>query len=399
VAARVENSLTMPLANNNMQALVIVAHPSPTSLSHAMAQAACDALRLKGIEPWLHDLYAESFNPVQPTGESQNTASSDPLVEQHCAELAKADVVVICHPNWWGQPPAILKGWVDRVFRLDTAYAYPPGEGFDGVPVGKLRARVALVFNTSNTPADREAAVFGDPLERLWRDCIFGLCGVKHVVRHCFGPVAGSSPEARAGWLQAVSHTVAQHAGADVHALAQQPSQTHTPVHYREATEQDLAAICVLGEAVNALHHRHEPHVFAEPGDPMRHAAHWRSTIAQANATTWVAETSAGVVGFVSVVVGTDDHTLLQPVRFARVGTVGVAPGHRGLGIGSQLMAMAQAWGQGRGATEVRLTVGSFNDDANRWYQTLGYRVRASQLVKALPVALPDASGSATLLR
>ena len=97
---------------------------------------------------------------------------------------ARADLILIFHPNWWGQPPAILEGWIDRVFRLNTAYAYPPGVGFEGAPVGRLRARHAIVINTSNTPAGREAKVFGDPLETLWKTCVFGLCGVDSVIAH-----------------------------------------------------------------------------------------------------------------------------------------------------------------------------------------------------------------------
>ena len=109
-----------------MLALIVVANPSPQSLSHAMASAAERVLVARGYEIAYHDLYAEHFDPVQPTGEGGNVGSSNVLVEQHCSELARADLILVFHPNWWGQPPAILKGWIDRVFRLNTAYAYPP---------------------------------------------------------------------------------------------------------------------------------------------------------------------------------------------------------------------------------------------------------------------------------
>ncbi|MDB6092079.1 MAG: NADPH-dependent reductase family protein [Gammaproteobacteria bacterium] len=184
-----------------MLALIVIANPSPNSLSHAMASTAERVLVTRDYEIAYHDLYAEHFDPVQPTGEDGNVGSSNVLVEQHCAELARADLILVFHPNWWGQPPAILKGWIDRVFRLNTAYAYPPGVGFEGVPVGLLRARLAIVVNTSNTSAQREIAAFGDPLETLWKDCIFGLCGVNNVMRRMYAPVAGSTAEQRAAWL------------------------------------------------------------------------------------------------------------------------------------------------------------------------------------------------------
>lgn len=187
-----------------MLALAVVASPNPSSLCHAMAAIAIKILAESGYEIAFHDLYAEKFDPVQPTGEQSNTVSTDRLVERHCVELAAADLILVFHPNWWGQLPAILKGWVDRVFRLDTAYGYPVGVGLDGVPVGLLKARLALVFNTSNTPPEREAVRFGDPLETLWKNCIFGLCGVSTVVRRLYSPVAASTPEQRSEWLAEV---------------------------------------------------------------------------------------------------------------------------------------------------------------------------------------------------
>jgi putative NADPH-quinone reductase len=123
-----------------------------------MAVIATDVLKSRGYDVLGHDLYAERFDPVQPTGEAANRTSSDELVETHCRHLADADVILVFHPNWWGQPPAIMKGWIDRVFRPGVAYDYPPGVGPGGALIGLLRARCALVFNTSNTPWDREPA-------------------------------------------------------------------------------------------------------------------------------------------------------------------------------------------------------------------------------------------------
>jgi putative NADPH-quinone reductase len=189
-------------------ALLVVAHPSAGSFSHAMADAAKSALR--GWRIALHDLYAERFDPVQPDGESRT--SSDPLVEAHCRDLRDADLILVFHPNWWGQPPAILKGWIDRVFRPGVAYDYPPGAGAEAPLVGLLRAKAALVLNTSNTPAAREREVFGDPLEDLWKRCIFGACGVASVGRRMYGPMATSTSAEREAWLREVRELVERHA-------------------------------------------------------------------------------------------------------------------------------------------------------------------------------------------
>jgi putative NADPH-quinone reductase len=105
-------------------------------------------------------------------------------------------------------PPAILKGWVDRVIRPGVAYEFLEGDIGEGVPCGRLSARTALVFNTSNTDARREQNSFGDPLQRIWEDCIFGLCGVTEFYRKMFSVVVTSAPSQRRAWLDEVQATV-----------------------------------------------------------------------------------------------------------------------------------------------------------------------------------------------
>jgi putative NADPH-quinone reductase len=191
-----------------MKISLILAHPNPDSFNHAIAEAARAMLARNGHEVFFHDLYAEGFDPILPGPEIVKGASLPGEISLHCAEIAAADGIIIVHPNWWGQPPAILKGWIDRVIRPGVAYEFTEGDSGEGVPVGLLRAKVALVFNTSNTPPARELSAFGDPLETLWKNCIFGLCGVKEFYRRMFGVVVTSTPQQRAAWLREVSETL-----------------------------------------------------------------------------------------------------------------------------------------------------------------------------------------------
>lgn len=181
---------------------VILGHPQPGSFNHAIAHTVVETLRNMGHQVWYHDLYAEGFNPVLPAEEIPKTAKLPEDIQKHCDELSAADGIVIIHPNWWGQPPAVLKGWVDRVIRPGTAYMFAETDAGDGVPLGLLKARVALVFNTSNTPAERESRVFGDPLQALWQDCIFGLCGVRTFYRALYRVMVTSTTEQRRHWLE-----------------------------------------------------------------------------------------------------------------------------------------------------------------------------------------------------
>jgi putative NADPH-quinone reductase len=184
-----------------MNLSVILGHPRPDSFNHALADAAACAARDAGHQVRFHDLQAEGFDPVLPAGEEPSGAPVPPAVELHCREIAEADGIVIVHPNWWGMPPAILSGWVDRVLRPGVAYRFEEGDSGEGEPVGLLRARSAVVLNTANTLPEREDRVFGDPLERIWKDCVFGLCGVRHVERRTFTVLVTSTHAQRRGWL------------------------------------------------------------------------------------------------------------------------------------------------------------------------------------------------------
>ena len=183
---------------------MILAHPDPQSFNHAIAQTAVTHLVRNGHQTIIHDLYAESFDPLLLAPEIPTEAALPPDIVQHCEEIRFADGIIIVHPNWWGQPPAILKGWVDRVIRPEVAYKFLEGDKGEGIPVGLLKAQAAIVFNTANTPPDREQKVFGDPLQLLWKNCIFDLCGVPAFYREMFTVIVTSSPRQRQEWLRRV---------------------------------------------------------------------------------------------------------------------------------------------------------------------------------------------------
>jgi NAD(P)H dehydrogenase (quinone) len=180
---------------------VILAHPDTASFNHAIAQTAVEALKENGHAVFFHDLYREKFDPILPAEEIMKDATLPPAIKQHCDEIMTAGGIIIIHPNWWGQPPAILKGWVDRVIRPGVAYEFLEDDSGEGVPVGLLKAKAALVFNTSNTETQREKSVFGDPLEAIWKNCIFDLCGVTNFHRRIFNVVVTSTKLQRKNWL------------------------------------------------------------------------------------------------------------------------------------------------------------------------------------------------------
>ena len=191
-----------------MKVLVILGHQNmgQTSFCHAIVKTAVAQLEALGHEAIVHDLYAEGFDPILTQDELATSTPTDPVLCRHLEELVGADGYLIVHPNWWAQPPAILKGWVDRVIRNGQVYSF----GADGSISSTIAGRAALVFTTSNTPRDVELELYGDPLENLWKNCIFGMVGVTNFVRRNFESVIMSSPEDREAWLAEVGRLVAR---------------------------------------------------------------------------------------------------------------------------------------------------------------------------------------------
>ncbi len=193
-----------------MKVSVILAHPNKKSFNHAIAKVVVNTLGKKKHKVYFHDLYEEEFDPLLLEDEIDEDALLSDSIMNYCEEISISDGIIIVHPNWWGQPPAILKGWIDRVMRPNVAYGFLEGDKGD-VPVGMLKAKIAIVFNTSNTPREREQKVFGDPLETLWGKCVFEFCGIKDFYRKTFGVIETSTDKERKKWLEEVKKIIGKY--------------------------------------------------------------------------------------------------------------------------------------------------------------------------------------------
>lgn len=108
-----------------MRILFVHAHPVPESLGSALCAAAVEAARAKGHDIRLIDLHAEGFNPVMSADERRGYAEGAPTpadLRPHVEALQWAEALVLVHPTWWYSQPAILKGWMDRVWRPGIAF-------------------------------------------------------------------------------------------------------------------------------------------------------------------------------------------------------------------------------------------------------------------------------------
>lgn len=107
-------------------ALLVVAHPRRDSLTAHIAGLAARRLTAAGYRIDLLDLHAENFDPRMNTADLPEWGNRDktysPEVENHMRRILAADVVVAVFPIYWMQLPAILKGWIDRVWNYGFAY-------------------------------------------------------------------------------------------------------------------------------------------------------------------------------------------------------------------------------------------------------------------------------------
>jgi NAD(P)H dehydrogenase (quinone) len=149
-----------------MRVLVLYAHPSHDGFDGALLARAVETLTSAGHEVDLLDLYAEGFDPMLSAGEwavNSESPANRAEVESEVARLERAEALVLVFPTWWSGVPAVLKGFLDRVFL--------PGIAFE---LGGSRAprlthlRVFCVLTTGG--ASRLVTLYlGDPLRWLMR--------------------------------------------------------------------------------------------------------------------------------------------------------------------------------------------------------------------------------------
>jgi len=180
-----------------MNVLIVLGHPDDRSFNHALAETCKAQLIKNGHNVVFHDLYKEQFNAV--LGSLNPSDNND--IALYSSNLLNSDGIIIIHPNWWGQPPAIVKGWLDRVFLPEVAYTLEKDATGNYISKGLLKAQVAIVLNTSNTAEELEEELFKDPLETIWKNRVFQFCGVSNFKRINFRVIKDSDFTQRTLWL------------------------------------------------------------------------------------------------------------------------------------------------------------------------------------------------------
>lgn len=199
-----------------MRHAIILGHPDPSSFNAGVARSYADAVRTLGHQAELRDLYAQGFQPCLQLAElpwrDDFAVPADVATEREA--IARADVIVLVYPLWFNAPPAIIKGYVERVFAMGFGYA-PAATGTRPLLAGKSLVTVS----TSGAPGawvDQTGAV--ERLRKGFDEHVAAVCGLSMLEHlHLGGVTPGIRPDAVAamfGEVQAMARRLFEAAGS-----------------------------------------------------------------------------------------------------------------------------------------------------------------------------------------
>ena len=160
-----------------MRVLVVLAHPVAESFAHAIHRSAVTALIRAGHEVRELDLYGIRFDPVMSAEDRldyHTPGTNEVPVAEHLDHLRWAEGLVFVYPTWWYSMPAMLKGWIDRVWVPHATFELPKGLA----PIkGRLHnIRLIGAFSTYGSPWWWVRLVIGDPGRRIVLRGVRPLC-------------------------------------------------------------------------------------------------------------------------------------------------------------------------------------------------------------------------------
>lgn len=180
--------------------VLITGHPDPKSYCAALSRAYLEGAAGSGAEVRHIDLSQLSFDPNLAFGNRQPMELEPDLLEAQ-EHIRWADHLVFVYPTWWGAAPALLKGFIDRVFLPGFAYRYRKGSPlWDRLLAGKS----ARLIVTLDTPSIYNRLVYRRAGYRVMKKNVLEFCGIKPVRITEFAPIRKSSPEQRERWLDQV---------------------------------------------------------------------------------------------------------------------------------------------------------------------------------------------------
>ncbi|WP_264522996.1 NAD(P)H-dependent oxidoreductase [Flavobacterium sp. N502536] len=181
-----------------MKNLIVYAHPNSASLNHYFKQIVVENLEKSGQEVIVRDLNAIHFNPVlsleDMSGQRMGEIADEVKTEQDF--ISWADRIVFIYPIWWTGMPAIMKGYIDRVFSYGFAYRYD-----QGIQKGLLTGKQTIIINSHGKSNAEYESIGMDKALALTSDFgIFSYCGLEVQKHFYFDKADRASDENISEW-------------------------------------------------------------------------------------------------------------------------------------------------------------------------------------------------------
>jgi NAD(P)H dehydrogenase (quinone) len=189
-----------------MKHLIIYTHLNPQSFTKAVVDEVENVAKNKGHETQVIDLYADKFNPSLEFPDIQYSfmdGEAPEDIRKYQQQITWADHITFVYPLWWAQMPAMLKGFIDRVFTHGYAYQYDEN-GAHGLLNGKT---VQLYINTGNASEVLSKLGIHDSIKNINEVGIFEFCGMVASTTF-FGNVAMASDDDRKQYLESIKNIV-----------------------------------------------------------------------------------------------------------------------------------------------------------------------------------------------
>ena len=180
--------------------LIINGHPDKESLCFALAESYKKGADSSGADCKLVHLIDLDFNPILTFGYRKISELEPDLVKMQ-AEILAAEHLVLVYPNWWSTCPALLKGFIDRVFVPNFAFKYRENSPFwDKL----LKGKTARLIVTMDTPKWYYWLINRSAGHNAMKIGVLEFCGIKPVKISVFTPIKSSDEAKRKKWLAEV---------------------------------------------------------------------------------------------------------------------------------------------------------------------------------------------------
>lgn len=189
-----------------MKHLVVFAHPYSKSFGKGIVEAIEKEVLKNGSEIRIRDLYEIGFNPTLESSDLLNLQTGDYAsdIREEQEHIKWADIITFVYPVWWAGLPAMLKGYVDRVFANGFAFTHNANG-----PVGLLKGKKAILFSTTGFPSDHyEKIGMHKSMKQTSDEAIFKFCGIDVIKHMFFGAVPSSTEDDRKKCLREVEDTI-----------------------------------------------------------------------------------------------------------------------------------------------------------------------------------------------